>query len=146
MSKSRKIDLYLPTDIEIRLRLLAVQKGMTVSKVAAEIFGIVLPFYHFEEISAPAEATKPGTQGRSPKAVKAAMDWLSAYLAEGPVYCKKAIEKGIEAGHKRAVLFKAVAELGVITGGTKGERFYRLPAWWNDDLSHVLDDEEDLEA
>lgn len=75
-----------------------------------------------EEIDA-----KPGTQGRPAKAVKAAMDWLKDYLAEGPVYCRKAIENGIEAGHGRRTLFKAAAELGVITGGTKGEKFYRLP-------------------
>lgn len=77
-------------------------------------------------LAAPPSASK-GAAGKTPSAVRAAMDWLSAKLAEGPIFCRAAIADAVEAGHGKRTFFKAVKELGVVTEGPKGNRFYRLP-------------------
>ena len=64
---------------------------------------------------------------RLSKAVNAAIVWLVAQLKEGPVYCRQAIEDAVKAGHGRNTFFKAVRELGVVTGGEKPNKFYRMP-------------------
>lgn len=81
-------------------------------------------------LSAPAAsfAGSGGAGGKKiPAAVRAAMEWLRERLADGPIYCRAAIADAIEAGHGKTTLFKARCELGVITEGPKGNRFYRLP-------------------
>jgi hypothetical protein len=65
--------------------------------------------------------------GKIPTAVRAAMDWLSGKLADGSIFCRAAIADAVEAGHGKRTFFKAVAELGVVTEGPKGNRYYRLP-------------------
>lgn len=73
-------------------------------------------------------ASGSGKPGKGPSAaVRAAMTWLGDLLKDGPIYCRKAVEDAVRAGHGRSTFFKAAAELGVISGGPKGDKFYRLP-------------------
>jgi hypothetical protein len=65
-------------------------------------------------------------RGRPSKATEQVMSWLREYLAEGPVFAKKLIEDGIEAGFTRRTLFRVLESIA-IKGGTEGNFFYRLP-------------------
>ena len=65
---------------------------------------------------------------RPPVAVLKAMDWLKAYLADGPVYCAKVFDDSASAGIKKNTFYTARTALGVITEGETPNKQYRLPA------------------